>query len=65
MLKGGGLLKNNFNTTQVRKQSKRLLSMLKALPIFVVKYGQVVCRKSEYRWGLNILKLKIVKDMTE
>ena len=39
--------------------------MLKTLPIFVVKYGQVVCRKSEYRWGLNILKLKIVKDMTE
>ena len=55
-LKRGDLLKNNFNTTQVRKQSKRLLSMLKTLPIFVVKYGQAVCRKDEYRECLNILE---------
>ena len=39
MLKGGGLLKNNFNTTQVRKQSKRLLSMFKTLPVFVIWTG--------------------------
>ena len=61
MLKGGGLLKNNFNTTQVRKQSKRLLSMFKTLPVFVIEYGQAVCRKGEYRQCLNILNLEIVK----
>ena len=38
-LKRGDLLKNNFNTTQVRKQSKRLLSMFKTLPVFVIWTG--------------------------
>ena len=35
--------------------------MYKTLPVFVVEYGQAVCRKGEYRWCLKILE--IVKDM--
>jgi len=37
--------------------------MLKTLSVFVIEYGQAVCRKGEYSWCLNILE--IVKDMTE
>jgi len=43
-------LKSNFNVTKSKEIEQGCkLNVLKTLPVFVIKYGQAVCRTGEYR----------------